>query len=159
MKTMMLAGSAALVSLVVGLGAQSQEKKDVPKKAGDPEAFIDLLLKQLDSNSDGKIAKSEARGKLADGFTKLDQNADGFLDRKELRAMAGIAALKKGPGPFAAPGDDFDALDRDADGRLTRDELKGSRLLERFADIDANKDGRLDRREFEARQRKALEKK
>jgi Ca2+-binding EF-hand superfamily protein len=40
---------------------------------------------------------------------------------------------------------DFDALDRDADGRLTRDELKGTAWADQ---IDANKDGKIDRKEF-----------
>jgi Ca2+-binding EF-hand superfamily protein len=158
MKAALLVGSAALLSLT--MVAESQEKKEPPKKFGDPEALVEFLLKQFDSNQDGKIAKSEARGKIADGFAKLDQNADGHLDRKELRVMAGIAVgQKKGPGPFAARGEDFDALDRDADGRLTREELKNSRLLARFAEIDTNSDGRIERREFEAHQRKTADKK
>src|SRR5436305_1094404 len=40
--------------------------------------------------------------------------------------------------------------DKDADGRLTRDELKGTPWADRFDDIDANKDGKIDRKEFEA---------
>jgi len=130
--------------------------------AGDGDAFVNLLLKQFDANGDGKLAKTEARGKIADGFAKLDQNSDGFLDRTELRALGRLVGAQKkgpgGPGPFAVEADDFNALDRDADGRLTRAELKNSRWLTRFAEIDTNNDGRLDRREFEAHQRQPARK-
>ena len=123
-----------------------------PKGPIDVEKVVDNLLKQFDTNQDGKISRQEAKGRLADIFDQMDQNKDGFLDRKELRALAERmqANAKKG-GPAAAnEAMDFDALDKNADGRLSRDELKGTPWYNRFAEIDTDKNGQIDRREFEA---------
>jgi len=124
------------------------------------EKIIDNILLRMDTNKDGKISKDEAKNQIAANFNLLDKNKDGFLDRAELRVIAVRLAEKMGKGgPFGKPGFaqpafDFDALDANADGRLTRDELKGSPLLQRFNEIDTNRDGQIDRREFEAFLRK-----
>ena len=39
------------------------------------------VLARVDTNNDGKISKSEAKGPLVDAFSKLD--ADGFITEKE----------------------------------------------------------------------------
>ena len=56
-----------------------------------------------------------------------------------------------GPGGSGGPGGgpDFDSLDKNADGRLTPNELKGTPLAQRFAEIDADNSGQIDRREFD----------
>src|SRR5205085_1675548 len=83
-------------------------------------------------------SKSEAEGRIAENFDRIDTNKDGFLDRAELLVMARRIAAQGGPGPggrppgFGGPGGmrpdplDFDALDKNADGRLTREELRGT---------------------------------
>jgi len=38
----------------------------------------------MDTNVDGKIDRSEARGPLQDDFDRVDQNKDGFLTVDEL---------------------------------------------------------------------------
>jgi Ca2+-binding EF-hand superfamily protein len=116
-----------------------------------PDEVIATLLKQFDTNRDGKLARDEVKGRLAENFARVDQNKDDFLDRKELRVMAErLLATRKlqGGGPAAVA--DFDALDKNADGRLSRDELRGTPWLSRFAEIDADRSGGLDRREFES---------
>ncbi|SDH88421.1 MBL fold metallo-hydrolase [Winogradskyella thalassocola] len=42
------------------------------------------MLENMDTNNDGKISKSEARGKLKDNFNKRDQNKDGYITEDEL---------------------------------------------------------------------------
>ena len=42
------------------------------------------MLENMDTNNDGKISKSEARGKLKDNFNKRDQNNDGYITEDEL---------------------------------------------------------------------------
>jgi Ca2+-binding EF-hand superfamily protein len=117
------------------------------------DEIVENLLKTMDADKDGKISRAEAKGKLAESFDKVDTNKDGYLDRQELRAMAQrILAAGGGPAPgfgFGPQGPDFDALDKNADGRLTPDELKGTPWAARFAEIDTDRNGYIDRREFE----------
>ena len=162
--TRILIFSAVLLLLTAVSGQpQLQDDKAQPKKGLGKTAdeIVETLLKQMDTNKDGKISREEAKGKLAESFDKIDTNKDGYLDRKELRAMAErILAQQKG-GPFGPFGPDFDALDKNADGRLTPDELKGTPWAARFAEIDTDGNGSIDRREFESflRREAAKEKK
>jgi Ca2+-binding EF-hand superfamily protein len=40
---------------------------------------------RFDADGDGRISRSEARGKLSENFDKIDVNGDGFLGRDEIR--------------------------------------------------------------------------
>jgi len=125
-------------------------------QAGNVDRFVDKILQEQDANKDGKIARAEAQGRLAAAFDRADANKDGYLDRDELRALAQrVMAEQKGgpPGPppgLRQPGPDFDALDKNADGRLSRDELRDTPFAARFDEIDADRSGQIDRREFES---------
>jgi Ca2+-binding EF-hand superfamily protein len=148
------AGVASMQTLLRNVFAAGNQPKTPAPTEKDLDKIIDGLLKQFDTNGDGKISRQEAKGRIADIFDQLDLNKDGFLDRKELRAFAErIQANQKGPAPkagFGGPLYDFDALDKNADGRLTKEELMGTPLYARFAEIDTDKSGQIDRREFEA---------
>ena len=41
-------------------------------------------LTMMDTNGDGKISYSEARGPLKEDFNRLDKNKDGFLTKDEI---------------------------------------------------------------------------
>jgi Ca2+-binding EF-hand superfamily protein len=121
------------------------------------DEIVENLLKTMDADMDGKISRKEAKGRLAEDFDKVDTNKDGYLDRKELRVLAErmLANQAKGPFGFGGPArPDFDSFDKNADGRLTPDELKGSPYAARFAEIDTDGNGYIDRREFESFLRK-----
>ena len=160
-----LLGLLFLIGAVGFSGAQDTDKsknkseEKAKAKAGmNPEVMVDLILQRMDKNKDGKISRSEAEGRIAENFDRIDTNKDGFLDRKELLEMAKrIAAMgERRPGPPGGPGfgrpdpNDFDALDKNADGRLTREELKGTRFEQLFNQIDTNKDGKIDPKEWAA---------
>jgi Ca2+-binding EF-hand superfamily protein len=134
---------------------QAKARAKSPASATDTDREVNALLRRLDANQDGKISKEEAAGRpLAKRFDALDRNKDGYLDRSELTTWVQRAA-KAGKGQanadIAARNNsfDFDSLDRDADGRLTLEELRGTRWAELFEKIDANKDGQIERKEFE----------
>jgi Ca2+-binding EF-hand superfamily protein len=155
--------SFVAMAFVAGF-AVAQEPKKTDRKPDDrpnrpapgmsAEAIADAILRRMDTDKDGKIARTEAKNRIADQFDAIDSNKNGFLDRKELLAMAKRLAVAPpnrrggfGPGgPFTPPVDslDFDALDKDADGRLTREELRGTRFSEMFDRIDKNKNGKID---------------
>lgn len=42
------------------------------------------MLKRMDDNRDGKISKTEAKGKLKENFTNRDKNNDGYITEDEL---------------------------------------------------------------------------
>ena len=51
-------------------------------KGPDPKMLID----RMDKDGDGKIAKSEAVGKMVERFTQMDADKDGFVTTKEIEA-------------------------------------------------------------------------
>jgi len=56
-------------------GQRGNDKKEPPTYA--------QLLKELDKNEDGKLAKAELKGPLKNEFSKIDTDEDGFISEKE----------------------------------------------------------------------------
>lgn len=48
---------------------------------------LEELFKLMDTNTDTKISKDEAKGPLAQSFKKIDKNSDGFITKEELKNM------------------------------------------------------------------------
>lgn len=46
---------------------------------------IEELFKQMDSNKDGKLSKTEVKGPLKNDFDKVDLDKDGFITKDELK--------------------------------------------------------------------------
>jgi multidrug efflux pump subunit AcrA (membrane-fusion protein) len=68
---------------------------------------LSAMMQRIDSDSDGKISKTEASsmGPLAAGFPQADANQDGFLDLAELtKAMQKLRAAREKSGGPAGPG-------------------------------------------------------
>lgn len=56
-------------------------RKGQANKEGRPD-FAELLRK-MDNNQDGKLAKSEVNGPLQQHFAQIDSNQDGYLTAEE----------------------------------------------------------------------------
>ena len=68
-----------------GQGGPGQGRPDrgQQQRRGGPPQF-DQLLKEMDSNNDGKLSKDEAKGGLVDDFDRVDVNKDGFVTKEEM---------------------------------------------------------------------------
>lgn len=117
----------------------------------DPERMkraVDATMKRMDTNMDGKIGADELprAGRLT---MKADRNGDGFIDAKELGSamfagMSGAARRGRGGDPIQR----LMQMDANKDGAIQKDEWKAR--PEMFARLDKNKDGELTKAELES---------
>jgi len=154
----MIRMSALAVAMLVA-GAALAAPQAATGKTGNESPRNDRWL-TLDANKDGVIDRSEAANhpRLAEHFDRLDRNNDGKLERSELRRQHGQRGRRGAGGAHRSDGMGhrgghggiarYIALDSNGDGRISKLEAEGSRLAERFAGIDTNKDGYLVRSEL-----------
>jgi Ca2+-binding EF-hand superfamily protein len=156
------------------VSGQDAPKKLPPQLVALIKGSADDFIKQFDKKKQGYLTKDDVPPFLAANFDKFDTNKDGKLDKGEVERMLQVLRKRleaggppaKGDGPpLKGPGGltgkslaDFDVLDKKADGRITRDMVKGTIYESLFDTIDTNKDGKIDRKEFEAYIKKAIEK-
>ncbi|NRD19732.1 EF-hand domain-containing protein [Winogradskyella eckloniae] len=79
LKTVLLVFGMALFmsNYSYGQSQDRQARKEPPTYA--------QLLKEMDANEDGKLAKDELKGPLKDDFTKIDTDEDGFISEEEFK--------------------------------------------------------------------------
>jgi Ca2+-binding EF-hand superfamily protein len=115
-----------------------------------------VVFSQLDTNGDGKVTFGEVPPPFADRFAVLmeraDRNQDKQLSEQEIKFLSKrIASLETNRPPLAKTNQLVKQLlrraDRDNDGRLSREETP-PRLGKRFAEIDENSNGFLDKNEL-----------
>ena len=103
---------------------------------------------KLDINNDGVIDRAEAAAspRLAERFDQLDKNKDGKLGADERPQRHGRhRGGRDGHGRMMQ-------ADTDKDGRISKAEAAADpKFAERFAKMDANRDGFVDRADFQAR--------
>ena len=108
---------------------------------------------KLDTNGDGAIDRSEAARspRLADRFDELDKNKDGKLAKEEMPRRDDRGRGKRGHDRHGM----MMKLDSDQDGRISRAEAAAGdgKMAPRFDQMDANKDGFIDRADHELRAR------
>lgn len=69
-------------AMVMCLGITFSNAQQKREKTQKPPTYSELL-KELDKDKDGKLAKAELKGPLKDDFAKLDADEDGFLSKEE----------------------------------------------------------------------------
>ena len=117
--------------------------------AQQPAATPDKPVRQmkLDTNNDGAIDRAEAAAspRLAERFDRADKDGDGRLAGDELRHRHRWHHRgHRGHGMMR--------LDVDKDGRISKAEAAAEpEFAERFAKMDFNQDGYVDRADFKAR--------
>ncbi|HEX5105875.1 MAG TPA: EF-hand domain-containing protein, partial [Pirellulaceae bacterium] len=127
------------------LGAGGQ-----PGRPGRPGGFPQFnpraIFAQMDANKDGKLAKDEVRGPLAEGFDRADANKDGFISEEE---FAEVSRRFGGGRPGADPRqveELFARWDANSDGKITKDEVPEPRqqafaqVLERLSADSVSKE-------------------
>lgn len=70
-----------LCLFILSCSSNAQNPTDDPPK----RPSVDKIFKDLDSNKDGKISKTEAKGPIKKDFAKIDLNKDGFITKVELK--------------------------------------------------------------------------
>ena len=106
-----------------------------------------------DANADGVITKEEAAKfpRLAEKFAQLDKDNDGKLVRAEMPMHR--AGMRGQAGGMRGQHGGMRALDTDGDGRISRAEMQAGKsgMDQRFAQMDVNKDGYIDKADRQAR--------
>jgi Ca2+-binding EF-hand superfamily protein len=139
--SLIISAAALLLTGPTGLPASAQVASTpapAPAKAG--------VFARLDTNGDGYIDKSEARGPLAERFDAVDTDHDGRLSREELKAERAVHDMKRGKGGLAM-------LDTDHDGQVSWAEFSAA-IKAHFETLDTNHDGYLDAGELRAAHRR-----
>lgn len=69
------------------ISCKSNQKQNTQQKPKGQRPTSTQLISELDSNNDGKLSKSEAKGPIANDFRSIDTNNDGFLTLEELNKV------------------------------------------------------------------------
>ena len=86
---------ASLSALALGTSDQAADAaKDAPAASAKDIAAVQAAFKRADVNSDSKLSREEATSlpAVAEKFTQLDKDADGFINAEEFTTGVTAAA-------------------------------------------------------------------
>lgn len=139
--------TVALIATTASTAALAQQGTMAPDKA---------QRIRLDINNDGVIDRAEAarNERLAGRFDQLDSNRDGRLTADERPQRMGKHGRRGMGGRHGA----MLKADADKDGRISRAEAAAMpKLAAKFNEIDGNRDGFVDRADWQAKARERKE--
>jgi Ca2+-binding EF-hand superfamily protein len=130
-KRIYLAGTALLLGLAAGAGAQPGGG----------------MLRMMDTDGDGRVSEAEfkppRRGPGSERLQQADSNDDGMVSREEHAAMMAERQQQMQARAEAM----FAAADADGDGALSQEEMQRAA----FQRLDADGDGYITQEEFDRR--------
>jgi len=77
--------TAVLVFGLAVLGSVEVAAQSGDKGPGKEPPSFSELVKEMDANKDGKLAKDEIKGPLKKDFAKVDTDEDGFISEAEFK--------------------------------------------------------------------------
>ena len=103
------------------------------------------MLKQFDTDQDGKISREEFAAKRAKGFERIDTDKNGTVSLDEMKARC------KNERCTQMIAKKFAKLDKNNDGNIGKDELTNMTMFDR---LDKDKDGYISENELPGRRAK-----
>ncbi|TRX49022.1 EF-hand domain-containing protein [Fulvivirga sp. M361] len=82
----LIIGASVLFASCASQNNQSQGGSGGQQRSGGQGGAPNFsqLLSQMDANKDGKLSKSEVKGRLVNDFSRIDSNSDGFITDSEM---------------------------------------------------------------------------
>lgn len=145
-----------LVSFALLLGACNRDDLELAEALAVAEATAaeseGRRVSKLDKDGDDAISRTELEdNELAPLFDEFDADGNELLSRDEIIAVRYARSTgKRADDPAVRAVKLLAKLDRDQDGTVSFAETVGHRLLEDFAHVDVNDDGKLSAAELAA---------
>jgi len=146
--------------------ALNQRMGERQKRAGmAPGEMGERMLRRFDGNKDGRVTKDEFLAEVRRNFAEMDLNNDGRITDDDLPPMMrgrGVLAgagqgpmMGRGPGGLGPMAWLRDA-DANKDGVITLEEVVAA-AEKRFAALDKTKDGVIEKADFDALRKEAVD--
>lgn len=150
-------------------GAEAARTAMAERKGGEMADFVpgrrggmggEKMLARIDTNGDGLISKAENRAAVEARFARMDANGDGTIGADE--RGKGMGKWKRGGGRRGGGTESRHGAMHggvkavaNGDGVITRAEFDAQSAA-RFAAMDANKDGKIEKSELPQRGRRGM---
>jgi Ca2+-binding EF-hand superfamily protein len=120
-KRTLIAASVIVLAGLAGTGAAvAAFGPEHGQDGGHGQARFERMLKEVDSNGDGLIQRSEMEGRAAARFTEMDTNGDGALSREEMQTSREAMRAQRMQERFAT-------MDTNGDGQISPEEMAAAR--------------------------------